>query len=97
MGLISTALNAVKGTLAWFRDLEEFCRLLERETIPVKSVYLNRWQFVEGFVDGKGGVHDRSGESPASPRDMVLLMEGAVVVPPFVTLVTLTVVLSPVT
>lgn len=71
--------NAVKGTGAWFRALEAFCIRLEQEVISVKSVYLNRRQFVEGYVDGKSGVHDRTGEGPVSPRDMVLLMEGAAV------------------
>lgn len=50
--------NTCKGKLAWFRDLEEFCRKLELESISREPVYLNRRQFIEGIVDGKAGVHD---------------------------------------
>lgn len=55
--------NTCKGKLAWFRDLEEFCRKLELESISREPIYLNRRQFVEGVVNGKAGVHDlRSGD-----------------------------------
>ncbi|MBQ7796901.1 MAG: AAA family ATPase, partial [Lachnospiraceae bacterium] len=67
--------NVVKGRLSWFRDLEDFCSRLEWKTLSTDSVYLNRLQFVEGFLDGKTGVHDRSGEQPADSGDMVLLMD----------------------
>ena len=50
--------STCKGKLAWFRDLEEFCRKLELESISREPVYLNRRQFVEGIVNGKAGVHD---------------------------------------
>lgn len=75
--------NACKGTLAWFRDLEQFCQKLERSSISCESIYLNRRQFVEGIVDGKAGVHDlregnvtiyESGEEKANAEPLVLLM-----------------------
>lgn len=65
----------VKGRLSWFRDLEAFCSRLEWSTILRESIYLNPKQFVEGFVDGKAGVHDRTGGKPANPRNLVLLMD----------------------
>lgn len=68
--------NMVKGRLAWFKELEAFCGRLERKVISRDSVYLNPKQFVEGFVDGKAGVHDRTGGEPGDPRKMVLLIDG---------------------
>ncbi len=52
--------GSVRGTLGWFRDLEDFCGKLEMEVIPKESVYLNPRQFVEGIRDGKAGVHDET-------------------------------------
>lgn len=66
---------AIKGTLSWFQDLEKFCRRLEWHTIPRESVYLNRLQFVEGFVDGKTGVHDMTRQRPAMPKDVTRLLD----------------------
>lgn len=67
--------GAVKGRLSWFQDLEAFCGKLEWNTILRESIYLNPKQFVEGFVDGKAGVHDRTGGRPANPKNLVLLMD----------------------
>ena len=69
--------NMVKGRLSWFGDLEAFCQRLEQTVISRESIYLNPKQFVEGFVDGKAGVHDRTEGKPGDPRQMVLLMDGS--------------------
>ena len=53
--------SVVKGTLAWFRDLEAYCRRLEWNTIDRAPVYLNPRQFVEGIRNGKPGVYDETG------------------------------------
>lgn len=66
--------DAVKGTLSWFHDLEAFCSRLEWSTIPTESVYLNRNRFVEGIVDGKPGVYDRTQEI-SSDEGPILLMD----------------------
>ena len=67
------AKDAVKGTLQWFRDLEEYCRKLEWEMIPRKSIYLNPRQFVEGVRNGKTGVYDET-EGMVNPKDLILLV-----------------------
>lgn len=71
--------EAVKGSLAWFHDLESYCRDLEWESIRRESIYLNPKQFVEGSRDGKTGVYDETDGKPANPKDLVLLMDGAAV------------------
>lgn len=76
---LSAPNNLVKGQLPWFLDLEAFCKELELKTIPTESICLNPKQFVEGIVDGKTGVHDRTESRPADPKDLVLLMDGAAV------------------
>lgn len=53
--------NSIKGTLAWFRDLEKYCRRLEWNTIDRAPVYLNPKQFVEGIRNGQPGVYDETG------------------------------------
>lgn len=68
--------NMVKGSLGWFKDLDAFCRRLEKTSISRESVYLNPRQFVEGFVDGRTGVHDMTGGKAEDPKNMVLLMDG---------------------
>lgn len=68
--------NMIKGRLFWFRDLEKFCNALERMTISTESVYLNPRQFVEGFVNGKAGVHDLTDGKTADPGKLILLMDG---------------------
>ncbi|MBD5523332.1 MAG: AAA family ATPase [Lachnospiraceae bacterium] len=68
--------DSIKGGSMWFKDLEEYCRKLECDTISCKSVYLNPRQFVEGIRDGKIGVFDESGGQPADPRNLVCLIEG---------------------
>ena len=68
--------NMVKGSQRWFEDLAAYCRRLERTTISRESVYLNPRQFVEGYVDGKTGVHDMTGGKAGDPAQMVLLMDG---------------------
>lgn len=68
--------DSIKGSSAWFRDLEAYCRKLEQETISYKSVYLNPKQFVEGIRDGKIGVFDESGDRPSDIKDLVCLIEG---------------------
>lgn len=66
--------GSVKGTLAWYRDLEEFCRKLEWEVIPRESVYLNPKQFVEGVRDGKAGVFDETAGGNVDPKDCIELV-----------------------
>ncbi len=68
--------DSIKGSSAWFRDLEAYCRKLEQETISCKSVYLNPKQFVEGIRDGKIGVFDESGDRLSDIKDLVCLIEG---------------------
>ena len=65
--------DSAKGTLKWFRDLEEYCRKLEWDMIPRQSVYLNPKQFVEGFKDGKTGVFDETG-GITDPGDLIELV-----------------------
>ena len=69
-----TAKGSVKGTLQWFHDLEAYCRELEWEVIPRKSVYLNPKQFVEGIRDGKTGVFDETIGKQINPKDLITLM-----------------------
>lgn len=71
--------NSIKGTSAWFRDLEAYCSRLEQDTISCKSVYLNPKQFVEGIRDGKIGVFDERGDRPSDTKDLVCLIEGEAV------------------
>ena len=66
----------VKGTYGWFRDLEQFCIRLERETIPYKSIYLNPKQFVEGLQDGKTGVFDKTVGKSIDPKDLIPILIG---------------------
>ncbi|MBD5490226.1 MAG: AAA family ATPase, partial [Lachnospiraceae bacterium] len=68
--------DSIKGSSVWFKDLEEYCRKLEYDTISCKSVYLNPKQFVEGIRDGKIGVFDESGGQAADLRNLVCLIEG---------------------
>ncbi len=60
--------GAVKGTLTWFHDLEEYCNQLEQDIISCEDIYLDPMQFIEGFENGKFGVFDRSNrtEKPAA-------------------------------
>ncbi|MBD5461294.1 MAG: AAA family ATPase [Lachnospiraceae bacterium] len=69
----------IKGTLSWYRDLEEYCRRVEWEVIPRETVYLDRRQFVEGFQDGKTGVFDRRGGEEAAPGDLIEIVPGEAV------------------
>lgn len=68
--------DSIKGSSAWFKDLEAYCRKLERDTISCKSVYLNPKQFVEGIRDGKIGVFDESRDQPVDTGNLVCLIEG---------------------
>lgn len=63
--------GSVKGTLSWYRDLEEYCRRLEWEVIPRDSVFLNPKQFVEGFRDGKTGVFDETVGQRTDPKELI--------------------------
>lgn len=69
----------VKGTLSWYRDLEEYCRRVEWEVIPRETVYLDPRQFVEGFQDGKTGVFDRRGGKEAAPGELIEIVPGEAV------------------
>ena len=69
----------VKGCLSWFKDLKEFCRQLEWNVIPRDSVYLNPRRFVEGFKDGKAGVHDATVSQTAQPAKLIRLVNGLAV------------------
>lgn len=71
--------SSVKGKSQWFRDLEEYCRKVEQETISVESVYLNPRQFVEGFRDGKTGVFDETIGKKVDPQSLVCLVDGQAV------------------
>ena len=66
----------VKGSLSWFRSLEDYCRRLEWNTILRESIYLNPRQFVEGIRDGKNGVYDETNGEPANPKDLIQLVDG---------------------
>lgn len=66
--------GSVKGTLSWYRDLEEYCRELEWKTIPRETIYLNPRQFVEGFKDGRTGVFDETAGKKVNPQDLIELV-----------------------
>ena len=66
----------IRGTYSWFRDLEAYCKELEKNTISTETVYLNPKQFVEGFRDGKTGVFDETEGKPVNPKDLVTIMQG---------------------
>ncbi len=70
--------NIAKGSLRWFKQLQEFCRRLEWNTISRESICLNPKQFVEGLRGGKAGVYDET-EGQTDPADLVLLVDGAAV------------------
>lgn len=67
--------ECVKGSTLWFRDLEAYCQKLEYDSIPIKTVYLNPRQFVEGIRDGKIGVFDETAGRQADPGELVCLLE----------------------
>ncbi|MDE6749625.1 MAG: AAA family ATPase [Lachnospiraceae bacterium] len=66
--------GSIKGTLQWFRDLENYCERLEWNTIPRESIFLNRKQFVEGIRNGKTGVFDETNGKTADPKDLTELL-----------------------
>ncbi len=68
--------SSIRGGLSWFRDLEEYCKRLEKQTISTKSVYLNPKQFVEGFKNGKTGVFDETIGKPVNPADLIEIVAG---------------------
>lgn len=71
--------DAVKGTLGWFHNLEDFCLRLERETIPLDSVLLNRRQFTEEIINGRTVIVDKTGGKPPRPGEVIeLLSEDAI-------------------
>ncbi len=69
----------IKGSLHWFKDLQEFCRQLEWRVIPRDSIYLNPRQFVEGLRNGKAGVYDEREYDTDTPVKPILLVDGAAV------------------
>jgi len=71
--------SAVKGTLGWFHDLEDFCRRLERETIPVGSVLLDQRQFTEEIINGRTIVTDKTGKKPPRPGEVTELLSGGAI------------------
>ena len=71
--------GAIKGSLAWFRDLEDYCNRLEWKVIPRESIYLNPRQYVEGIRDGKAGVFDETEGKTADSSNLVLLVDGSAV------------------
>lgn len=73
--------EAVKGTEEWYRDLLAFIQKLESEMIKVQDVTLNPRQFVEGLLDGKNGVYDRTEEDQRNgiaPKLVRLMQKDAV-------------------
>ncbi len=68
----------IKGTDLWFRQLKDFCDILEWEMISTENLYLNPRQFVEGLEAGKAGVYDRS-TGRETIQEKVLLIEGKAV------------------
>lgn len=67
--------QADRGSRAWFQDLKGFCDRVEWESISREPVYLDRRRFVEGFHDGRPGVHDLTKEREAAPGDQILLLD----------------------
>ena len=71
--------DAVKGTLGWFHNLEDFCLRLERETIPLSSVLLDRRAFAEEIINGRTIIVDKTGQKPPRPGEVIqLLSEDAI-------------------
>ena len=68
--------ESIKGSSGWFRDLEEYCRRLEFDSIPHQSVYLNPKQFVEGIKDGKIGIYDETDGLNDNVKNLVCLLDG---------------------
>lgn len=64
-----------RGTFGWFQDLTEFGAGIEAERICMKSVVLDRRQFVEGLKGGVAGVFDER-EGEPQPTDLVELLSG---------------------
>lgn len=63
----------VRGSTAWFLDLQAFCEKIEQETIRSQTISLDRRQFVEGYQDGETGVFDRRCGDP-EPGDVVEIL-----------------------
>ena len=64
-----------RGTFGWFQALTEFGAGIEAERICMKSVVLDRRQFVEGLKGGVAGVFDER-EGEPQPSDLVELLSG---------------------
>ena len=67
--------ESIKGSRQWFEDLETYCRQLEKEAVPLQSVYLNPRQFVEGIRNGQTGVFDETGIGEPAPEDLICLLD----------------------
>lgn len=64
--LENTQTGMVRGSSAWFRDIQAFCEKIEQETIRTQTITLDRRQFVEGYQNGETGVFDRRCGEPKS-------------------------------
>lgn len=71
--------GSIKGSLGWFQSLKEYCDRLEWNTLLTESIYLNPKQFVEGLLDGKNGVYDRTEGKKPRQEDLILLVDGQAV------------------
>lgn len=75
---VSGERDIVKGTEAWYLELEAFIRKLEWNTIRREDIYLDPRQFVEGLENGQNGIYDRREEDKRAgiPPRPVRLAEG---------------------
>ncbi len=68
--------SGIRGTYAWYCDLQKFCARLEQEVVSAESIYLNPRQFVEGFKNGKTGIFDETVGKPVKPEDLIEIISG---------------------
>lgn len=69
--------DKVRGTQIWFDELKKYCRLLEKEAISSKNIYLNPKQFVEGLKNGVPGVYDETNGKETDPGDLIMILSGS--------------------